>query len=339
MIFPELVFVVEPEQLPVAAKSPFNINAETYKPNFVIQASAEAPDKISGSLSSQSAVLKEVAKSLLKSSLVPWPVGLAVAGYEAYSAINDNRKNTQTEVPSTAPEEEKIEEQLLIFLCRYAVTVENLARSNARFQPGHPRVGQTYRLHPLANLLARGDKGPLYIPDNSFDEILLEEREAELLRLLVSLGARKITVSERLTQNSDITTTVQAEVSNGKLGEAGMDFRSQGKGRNGEFKSRVFELEGRPLKYGQRIQREKFAWLEFEPSWSSLVFAREEGGCLRATIELKQETDYSNERQIAARLKAAAYVQASTKAAKARREMEDRSHFFDVEFCPMQSES
>jgi hypothetical protein len=32
----------------------------------------------------------------------------------------------------------------------------------------------------------------------------------------------------------------------------------------------------------------KFSWLPYEPSWESIVFAREIGGCLSAELELKK---------------------------------------------------
>ncbi|NEQ41517.1 MAG: hypothetical protein F6K40_37120 [Okeania sp. SIO3I5] len=59
------------------------------------------------------------------------------------------------------------------------------------FPPGHPLPGKLYRAHPLKS------KSNKYIPIEVFDSLLYAEREAELIRLLVDLGATKITIKEK----------------------------------------------------------------------------------------------------------------------------------------------
>ena len=59
------------------------------------------------------------------------------------------------------------------------------------FPPGHRLPGKLYRAHPLKS------KSNKYIPIEVFDSLLYAEREAELIRLLVDLGATKITIKEK----------------------------------------------------------------------------------------------------------------------------------------------
>lgn len=59
------------------------------------------------------------------------------------------------------------------------------------FPPGHPLPGKLYRAHPLKS------KSNKYIPIEVFDSLLYAEREAELIRLLVDLGATQITIKEK----------------------------------------------------------------------------------------------------------------------------------------------
>jgi hypothetical protein len=64
-------------------------------------------------------------------------------------------------------------------------------------------VGQFYKRHPLADLSGQ-ETSDLYIPQHSYEARLLEEREAELVKLLVALGATKIRITSNIEeQNSD----------------------------------------------------------------------------------------------------------------------------------------
>ena len=41
------------------------------------------------------------------------------------------------------------------------------------------------------------------------------------------------------------------------------------------------------------IDKREYAWVNFEPSWQSILVAREVGGCTKASILLKEETAFS----------------------------------------------
>ena len=83
-------------------------------------------------------------------------------------------------------------------------------------------------------------------------------------------------------------------------------------GVSSEFNSvgdnlREFELIGKPWCSGFRVDRSRFAWLAFEPSWEALVSAREIGECIKATVEIKEETSFSSEKRISLMVKSKIY--------------------------------
>ncbi|GAB7214061.1 hypothetical protein [Dickeya oryzae] len=47
-----------------------------------------------------------------------------------------------------------------------------------------------------------------------------------------------------------------------------------------------------------------FFWLEYEPSWNAVVYAREHGGCLTASLELNEITSFSVDKSIGSNIKA-----------------------------------
>ena len=188
------------------------------------------------------------------------------------------------------------------FLRKNSLTIATAKERSYRFPPGHPKVGQSYRLHPLAHLTDLGKEG-VYIPQNDYDEILLEEREAELLRLLVELGATKISISECTNRRSQTnkSASINAEA---KIGiEASTDYDKSSTRLGHDSDSRDFELAGRPWNKDTKIDRAKFAWVSFEPSWEALVIAREVGQCTKAAIEIKEETFFASEKRTSAELK------------------------------------
>lgn len=156
-----------------------------------------------------------------------------------------------------------------------------------KFPLGHPVEGQLYKQHPLAFDPDSG-KEFMYLPYETFDEILVQERESELKRLLIDLGATEI----------HIQTLKTSEHSSEKSSEFNTNFSSAFKANvkeestraSGEFLSsgKHLKLQGKKWIEGDTLDRSKYIWLKYEQDWESLVEAREVGFCTEFTKTLSQ---------------------------------------------------
>lgn len=216
-------------------------------------------------------------------------------------------------------------------LKRHALAVDR-AKSEFEFPPGHPAVGLAYRRHPLSTKLGPGGR-PIYIPADQYDEILLEEREAELLMLLVDLGATKVSI---IKQNS-MSSTMKIEASaagTGLHGEAHIGAHSDTKSANQSADTRDFELQGRDLVQGDDFDESKFSWVRFEPSWAALIRARTIGFCTKAALEVRERSTYSADRGLDAAIKAKV-VNVNVAAKTTNEDEREKVYLVRVEFKPM----
>jgi hypothetical protein len=180
------------------------------------------------------------------------------------------------------------------YLKRISMTPEMALSKKYRFQPGHPQVNIAYIKHPLSEY--NSAKKNLYIPSDSLDDILLQEREAEMVRVFVTLGATKIVFHKKnKVKTSSLTkANLEAEVPFGS-GQAEMKIDSEFLDIGSD--KRAITLAGYEWKKDSAIDRSQFSWLPFEPSWEAIVFARETGGCLNAELELKKKTVFSSNKE------------------------------------------
>jgi hypothetical protein len=187
---------------------------------------------------------------------------------------------------------------------RHSLTLDQ-ARKDFEFPPGHPVSGGEYRRHPLAN-----KKGPagrvIYIPADQYDEILLEEREAELLMLLIDLGATRISITKQ--NSSSAARAFSANAGGGSVvhGEAHVEAHRMTQSAEQLGNTRVFELQGRDLTKDDRdnFDQSRFSWVKFEPSWEVLIRARIVGFCTKAALEVRERSTYSDDRGASAAIKA-----------------------------------
>lgn len=214
------------------------------------------------------------------------------------------------------------------YLKRISLTPEMAFKRNYRFQPGHPQINVAYIKHPLSDYHA--EKADLYIPSDSIDNILLQERESEMVKIFVTLGATKIEFrKEKKSQTKQSITagvSVQSPTASGQI-EAKSDDEYAGTG----YDKRLITLSGREWKTDTTLDKSKFNWLPFEPSWEAVVFAREIGGCLSAELELKKKTIFSstNEGKIGI---GANLFSGSASAALSIQNEEDETYSVRVEF-------
>jgi hypothetical protein len=217
------------------------------------------------------------------------------------------------------------------FLNKHAYPIEK-ARREFIFPPGHPASGKAYRRHPLARNKVSG-KEKLFIPAEQYDEILLEEREAELLKLLVELGATKIVISKQ--QSSSSFRKVEASAGGGaaQLNEVNVAINDQSKSTDHALDAREFELQGKELQPGL-FDESDFSWVKFEPSWGALIKARTVGLCTKAALEVRQRSTYSVDRGVSAAVKAQVFS-AAVSAQMAKETDEEKAYLVRVEFKPI----
>jgi hypothetical protein len=267
---------------------------------------------------------------LLVAPLISLPLGLLIGAASSSPVISQMLTSDQKSPTDRLKENEaRLMEK---FLQDHGVTQKMAERRGYRFPPGHPQVGQSYKLHPLSSLLASG-KGGVYIPQNRYDELLLEEREAELLRLLVELGATKITITEKHSQNA--TSDSSGSVGGGSkiAGQAKLEVAISSVNSHEDQDSRNFELIGRPWQRGSKLVRDTFAWVAFEPSWGALITAREIGECTKAAIEIKEETSFASEKKLSLAVESKLYS-ANAAARLASTSNSAKIYYISAEFAP-----
>ncbi|MCG8566915.1 MAG: hypothetical protein MI747_17725, partial [Desulfobacterales bacterium] len=218
-------------------------------------------------------------------------VGAAVLGgvFGAIKTVDTDNK------PSNPPHEKKFSDDIVKTLAKASglmvKTFDDAKNLDCLFPPGHPLPGKIYRLHPLAEL-ANSNKSNVYIPEETYDDVLYAEREAELIKLLVALGATRISIRKAgmgYQQESKITSdssSADASVASIKRERKNQSYTSLGQYT---CDARTFTLEGLEWKKSDRLDLSPFGWLLYEPSWGAMVNAREVGGCLQASIELKKQ--------------------------------------------------
>lgn len=310
----DLIYIVEDS---VLSESP----DDSYVPNFTFPGAQEQPGESYSNLKTG---------ALLAAGVLLPPIGLLASagslGYTAYRLISRYSDGGSLDAEARF-EAEKIN----LFAQRHSLTIKQAKNRGYNFQPGHPMVGKSYRIHPLAEY-AGANKDSLYILSESYDSVLLEERESELIKLLVDLGATKITITKINSKNS--RNSMQGSIGGNatELGEAkvGAGF-SSGLDEHG-LDAREFTLTGSHWIKGQKVDKSQYYWLPFEASWGALVHSREIGGCLSASLEIKKNTSSSSDKNLEIALKSKLYgVEAS---AAADEQNDDGSVYkFCVEFA------
>lgn len=285
---PNFIYIVEDESA-IPDSSDFSVYKKSESVNFTIPQQNDHfhADKSEFLLTSG----EKVSLALQIATLPIVPAGLVTGGIAAGIGL---KKLLATS--SDLSENEKIqkmiaEEELTRFLENHAVTPAITREAGFSFPPGHPRTGTAYRLHPLAGH-ADESKNKLYIPHESFDELLFEEREAELVKLLVKLGATRISIKYLSSGNANGGVSGSIEAGN-KVAQGGVSLDTHQASTYYQSWDREFLLDPQQETF-DKIDEFEYAWLRFEPNWQAMLFAREHGGCTKASIELKEKTAFSS---------------------------------------------
>ncbi|WP_186164224.1 hypothetical protein [Burkholderia gladioli] len=320
-----LLYIVEPQDVP------------PYRPNFTMPGFKSDPGvevnpgdsrgAIAAGLGAAAAAgaaagAVKIVAGALGGPLLGLPASLLISAAASSPAVARIFTKDKEQLPKELDSQEQ--EAIGAFMRRHAYSIQMAKDAGFKFPPGHPQVGQVYKQHPLADVPAAG-KADIYIPSDKYDELLLQEREAELLKLLVHLGATKVVISKK--HNASSSRKMDGSVTGGSknIGEAEIGASFAARTGTVDLDTREFELDGREWKEGDKLDVTRFAWVHFEPSWNALIDAREIGGCTRAALEVRENTAFSSDRGLAIKVKSKLYGAAvSTNAAT---EMEEEKAF------------
>ncbi|MEX5687883.1 hypothetical protein [Pseudomonas silesiensis] len=322
----DLIYIVEEQLVPSSAQN----DDIGYQPNFTI------PSRDGGT-----AAKLEV------------PVGAAVAAVAALSVFNPFSLPTaliasavlgrpslislfaKDHSAKSAADPAELEEARLLasYVQQHSISRTQAKAAGYCFQPGHPVVGKAYRKHPLTDY-PNPEYGNLYIPSDSYDAILLEERESELLKLLVHLGATKITITKKVSDKTTKAFSGGASVQVGPVAGGGASYSSGSERESDSLDTREFSLSGRTWDAESKVDRDSFFWLSYEPSWKAVVFAREHGGCLSASLEIKESTSFSTDKNLELSVKAK-LAEVSAQAGLSNAGAEEKTYFVRAEFAPV----
>ncbi|MDJ0797875.1 MAG: hypothetical protein QNJ51_13845 [Calothrix sp. MO_167.B12] len=169
-----------------------------------------------------------------------------------------------------------------------------------KFNPGHPIPGYLYRRHPLKS------KKTTYVEYQSYYSLLLEEKQAELTKILFELGAREIyilnTTSSELKRQFgmqvNMGSTVKAEGSLGdnikgrKKIDISLDLAFENIIGNGDGFSRLnyYNCVGKPWDKYMKINEKNYEWLHYSPDWDSIIKGRIDNQLTNALIRLTIDT-------------------------------------------------
>lgn len=277
---------------------------------------------------SHAEVALAIAGSAMLASIPGYMFGTMVGlgAIKTFNAIYDKKNISKSEADSINAEIKALQDSMK----KYHVTRSEAFDRGYKFPPGHPQTGVLYKIHPLAKYES-SDKENVYIPESDYSKVLLDEREAELLRLLVDLGATKISISRVLNEKKrvEVSSQINIDVASSVSGDAKANYHSSV--NNEEQNVRTFILRGKEWFIDEKVDNNKYSWLFYEPSWRSVVNAREVGMCLSAAIEISELSVYSKDVSLGLEIKHRA-LKASASGAYSDQEDSYANYIVNVEF-------
>lgn len=114
-----------------------------------------------------------------------------------------------------------------------------------------------------------------------------------MIRLFVMLGAIRIEFRKEGSKNKSNKVNASLQATSVRV-SADAEVSSNSTSGSVNYDNRIIKLSGRRWEKDSKLDTSSFSWLPFEPSWESIVFAREHGGCISAELELKKKTAFSS---------------------------------------------
>lgn len=164
---------------------------------------------------------------------------------------------------------------------------ELLRSSGWTFEMGHPQTGELYVCHPL--------RPDCYYEVQSFHDKLFDEKRAELVYLLESVGASHVHV-EAMTGSSTTVqqdSTVSGNATDALVTGASTEFKHEKHDDSTQNRSQI-GIEDRALNpaLNPHIPGD-LVWYPFEPSWQRIAKAALEKRYKTLSVELHYEEDFA----------------------------------------------
>jgi hypothetical protein len=164
----------------------------------------------------------------------------------------------------------------------------DIAELTFKFPPGHPLYNTIYVGHPL--------KPNIYTPLANFHHFLFEEKFNELLKLLWSLSATKVTINYirgyRNAFDGGVGLLIPAEIP----AKVGASFERKVSNRSEATLEASFNPVGNPC------IPESTAWYAYEPTWQKIAEARLNAGLKEIDVELRYDDDFGVNGEVATTL-------------------------------------
>lgn len=175
-------------------------------------------------------------------SLISLPFALLVGAITGGGLLAAKISKDKSALQSPIDDAEK--KELQAFLFSHGITLAMAKDFGLVFPPGHPKVDMLYKRHPLADVDGAGKKN-VYIPHDKYDEILMAEREAELLKMLVHLGATRIAITHDVAGSQSASTRGGLSGGAAALGNAEINAAVSKQENSSSADRRVFKLAGK----------------------------------------------------------------------------------------------
>lgn len=173
-----------------------------------------------------------------------------------------------------------------------AKKVEHFVRISAdvaeriiQFPAGHPRYDMVYVGHPL--------RPAEYMPIATFHRRMFEDKFNELITLLSSLGATKLSISfvsnRKRRHKAAVSMNLVEELLTSVKGSVKVDSNSSSEGK--------FDADFIPV--GAPSVPENLVWLDYEPTWQSVADTRLKAGLTKIDVALRYEDDFGIDAKLA----------------------------------------
>lgn len=218
---------------------------------------------------------EEIIQNIEKSDFIPNFIGTNSVTRGIYKRLKAGRVALLTGYDVNFGREDKPLDFLFDKYSSFIKTSEELL-CDMQFQLNHPIDGYVYRKHP-----DKKSSPNLFVDVVTYAKYLKELKEQELLNILINLGATKIELAE-LTENSeDFSSNFEFGLQY-YAGQAGVKVNQSTSGKKEKIEK--YFMEGKD--FSGELDRGNYFWLNTEPSWETLIIAREQGRAIAYEVEI-----------------------------------------------------
>jgi hypothetical protein len=157
-----------------------------------------------------------------------------------------------------------------------------------QFPPGHPLYETVYAGHPLLP--------SVYIPLARFHRFLFEEKLTELLMVLWSLGAKKVTITHEYGYGNEFNASGGLTIPVELPVEAGTSFKR----KTSQSSTGTIEAYFQPV--ATPLIPTSVVWYTYEPTWKRVAEARLSAGLTEIDVELRYDDDFGVSADVALQL-------------------------------------